>query len=630
MEGGGEQRSHADQVEASLRRGSRSAGPSKETTKSEAEEEEEAEDEDDEAKRKNVAALLSKLSQDHSKTVVLVDMDNTLCRYNEAMIAAYEAKFQPSKRRNADSLRFVELKHNYPFKERVLVQQVENESGMIASLPVMDGAARALKEMRAMGFDVRICCSLLPNPHERIEWIRRNFHTPDWEERLIFTNDKSILRGDILIDDDPNPIIQAKKGSGGNSLAAGCMTPSWRHVVFDQSYNRHLPRQPRITSWLNWKVELGLDELSTTNNLMTELQYFTHGSTDSRDLDRYYVFPFIPEKRVCYVFCSGTGKEDRNIIVLENGIICWTHKGHHDECNNDLVQTYGLHPQDFPCPIQSKVVRNVVLKVMVTIRKVAALYYCDNKTAIKQLKGTDFNVRRKLASEADLRRVDHLDADDLKLLATQMAMSCCLAFLGKEVYTKQEIVSIYPELRSFIYRHEDAREQSNLKHLQAMKNRLLDIMKEVDSTEQKDGMVLFKLRDKHDLKDAQWNHCMAQCRGMICDTHLEHCIFYGLDHVEEMELLDEPTWPRYPSVIPEEKKEESLYYYAFQREGRVYIVREDCFLEDSTLSALLTRNQELLDSLDWEHYHHIFRLDQTTGRLCLVSKRHRHSGRFLS
>jgi len=39
------------------------------------------------------------------------------------------------------------------------------------------GSIRALKEMRAMGIDVRICCPLSPSPNERVKWVEDHFHT---------------------------------------------------------------------------------------------------------------------------------------------------------------------------------------------------------------------------------------------------------------------------------------------------------------------------------------------------------------------------------------------------------------------------------------------------------------------
>jgi hypothetical protein len=33
------------------------------------------------------------------------------------------------------------------------------------------------------------------------------------------------------------------------------------------------------------------------------------------------VFPTIPDKKDAYNFCNGTGEEDRNILVLEDGVV---------------------------------------------------------------------------------------------------------------------------------------------------------------------------------------------------------------------------------------------------------------------------------------------------------------------
>lgn len=55
---------------------------------------------------------------------------------------------------------------------------------------------------------------------------------------LFLTNDKTIVKGDILIDDKPEPI--------------GLEKPEWEHIIFDQPYNRYIKDKRRINCF-NWK-----------------------------------------------------------------------------------------------------------------------------------------------------------------------------------------------------------------------------------------------------------------------------------------------------------------------------------------------------------------------------------------
>jgi 5'-nucleotidase len=56
----------------------------------------------------------------------------------------------------------------------------------------------------------------------------------DWGKRLILTHDKTLVRGDVLVDDKPEITGEAE--------------PEWKHVLFDQPYNRGVDG-PRITEW---------------------------------------------------------------------------------------------------------------------------------------------------------------------------------------------------------------------------------------------------------------------------------------------------------------------------------------------------------------------------------------------
>jgi 5'-nucleotidase len=54
---------------------------------------------------------------------------------------------------------------------------------------------------------------------------------------MVITQDKTLVCGDVLIDD--KPVIE------------GLMTPQWVHMVFDASYNQHIQTPFRMT-WSNW------------------------------------------------------------------------------------------------------------------------------------------------------------------------------------------------------------------------------------------------------------------------------------------------------------------------------------------------------------------------------------------
>lgn len=105
--------------------------------------------------------------------------------------------------------------------------------------------------MRSIGADIRIVVSTsLANSvsanyvGERLKyvigdaklitrWIAEKLDSPEWMERVVFTQDKTILKADFLIDDEPFPEL------------TGEFEPSWEHILFDQPYNRGIKDKKR-------------------------------------------------------------------------------------------------------------------------------------------------------------------------------------------------------------------------------------------------------------------------------------------------------------------------------------------------------------------------------------------------
>jgi 5'-nucleotidase len=77
---------------------------------------------------------------------------------------------------------------------------------------------------------------------EKYDWI--SCHLGDeWCHRVIITRDKTLIKGDILIDDKPQVTGLNEK-------------PAWKHVVFSQSYNTNVKGKMRLDSWEMWKETL--------------------------------------------------------------------------------------------------------------------------------------------------------------------------------------------------------------------------------------------------------------------------------------------------------------------------------------------------------------------------------------
>ena len=113
------------------------------------------------------------------------------------------------------------------------------------SLEPIDGWVEAIHEMRADGHDVFIVTSPFDSHatchQDKVDWVR-TVAGRDWGKRVILTEDKTIIQGDILFDDKPDI-------KGYNP------TPAWEHVVSDAYHNREdsLGRR-RLESWADWRT----------------------------------------------------------------------------------------------------------------------------------------------------------------------------------------------------------------------------------------------------------------------------------------------------------------------------------------------------------------------------------------
>ena len=66
---------------------------------------------------------------------------------------------------------------------------------------------------------------------EKIAWVEKHLGA-DWAKRVILTKDKTLVRGDILIDD--------------KSHITGSLKPMWTHRIYDAPHNRHINAPQRI------------------------------------------------------------------------------------------------------------------------------------------------------------------------------------------------------------------------------------------------------------------------------------------------------------------------------------------------------------------------------------------------
>jgi hypothetical protein len=208
-------------------------------------------------------------------------------------------------------------------------------------------------------------------------------------------------------------------------------------------------------------------------------KFIVHGSEDSTDHDVVYIFEKQPNFHEMIKFCSEK-EENRNILILENGVVSSCFKGTPDELNNSLLTTFKLHKQPHyeENPIKLKIERIVGLKVVRSLRSLLtrvsrSKWRKDVKYALKSL---NLNHYINALSKIDFNGMkDLLDIEDCKSLAYQIGQTLAL-LEGTEIFTKKEVSNYFPSLEFFIYRSKDS-----LDHLDILNEYLQKFLNYLDS-----------------------------------------------------------------------------------------------------------------------------------------------------
>jgi 5'-nucleotidase len=181
------------------------------------------------------------------KKRLLIDMDGVIASYYTGFLNAWREKYPNRVVVSADEVLTFYLEETYPpeYKEDILA--ITQGKGFFENLPPIEGAIEALEEIwNSEEYEPFLCTAPdmdsedLMCATEKLRWIEALLGYK-WLKRTIMANDKTMIDGDILIDDKPT--------------INGLQKPNWQRVFFTHAYNRHLPG-PRINNWSEWKQVL--------------------------------------------------------------------------------------------------------------------------------------------------------------------------------------------------------------------------------------------------------------------------------------------------------------------------------------------------------------------------------------
>lgn len=179
-------------------------------------------------------------------TRILIDLDDTTLNWGaeyDAQLDAYGAAAD-SIPRSFEHTAF-DLFAGRTADECSIIQQIMAAPNYYANLRPIHGALDAIIDMELAGHEVFFVTSpWLENPtcaSDKLKSVAQHFG-PWRAPHTIITSDKTLIDGDVLIDD---------KG-----CITGIQKPRWKQILFTQPHNMSVTDLVRLDRWRDWRAAL--------------------------------------------------------------------------------------------------------------------------------------------------------------------------------------------------------------------------------------------------------------------------------------------------------------------------------------------------------------------------------------
>lgn len=179
-----------------------------------------------------------------NKFILLIDMDGPLARWYDGLTRAWQAYYPDRPLLPYEKLTSFYVEDVHPEDYHADLRRITCQGSFYENLQPVEGALEALKDMQlnCQDFMEPFLCSSpeiefdeLDCHSQKARWVRTHLGEY-WVNKLILTRDKTLVRGNVLIDDKP--------------AIKGAMAPTWEHLVYESPYSG-LP-ETHTFKWSDW------------------------------------------------------------------------------------------------------------------------------------------------------------------------------------------------------------------------------------------------------------------------------------------------------------------------------------------------------------------------------------------
>ena len=157
---------------------------------------------------------------------LIVDLDETVTSFIYELVKRYNNKY--NKRKQINSIKEYGLPDD--------MKEIFLESGFFINLMPFPYSTIALRNLQNIGCEIIIASDCLGIPYiayEKLVWIKNNLPFIPIEN-IMLINKKSLINGDVIIDDAPK-YIETFNGTT---------------IIMDREYNKHVKADYRVNRWI--------------------------------------------------------------------------------------------------------------------------------------------------------------------------------------------------------------------------------------------------------------------------------------------------------------------------------------------------------------------------------------------